>query len=282
MAREYPSRKSRCAGSLSESRALSDESPGRYRRRDMNTLRLWVNTLLGRETILQAELLDVPLRIVVEARREIRRIHAISAEAALIERMLRFLSNGDVVYDVGANIGLIGLILARHSTKAARIHCFEPEPRNFSRLLRNIAENQLSQRISAHRVALSDDSGEVELFVRGGPGEGRHSIVESTGSTGSIRIPAQTAFRFATSEGDAPDLVKIDVEGAEGRVLAGMEPLFRRRQPREIFLELHLKGDGDLMPGGTRIRDWMVERGYEPVWELERGKSRHAHFRLPS
>jgi FkbM family methyltransferase len=245
----------------------------------MDTLRLWINRLLGRETVVEAELLGVPLRLAVQARRELRRIHSISEETPFVRRMFEFLANGDVVFDVGANIGLIGLLLARHSPEALRIHCFEPEPQNFEALRRNISKNRLSERVFAHRLALTDESGEAVLFVRGGPGEGRHSMVAAKGSTASIRIPTLTASDFIASQGDAPDLVKIDVEGAEGRVLAGMEPIFQQRRPREVFMELHLKGDGETMPGGAPILEWMAQQGYELVWELGRGRSRHVHFR---
>lgn len=248
----------------------------------MDSLRLIVNKMLGRETVLEVDLLGTPLRLAIEARREIRRVRSISKEAALVERMFEFLSNEDVVYDIGANIGLIGLLLARHSEgRASHVHCFEPEPRNFNQLQRNIAENGLTERVSAHQVALAERAGELELFIRGGPGEGRHSTVVPEGSTGSIRVRAETASAFAASVGERPDLVKIDVEGAEGRVLAGMTSLLRDHGhgPREIFMELHDKGDRDLMPDGTPIRAWLAEHGYALAWEFERGQSRHCHYR---
>ena len=246
----------------------------------MDSLRLLVNKMLGRETVLEVDLLGTPLRLAVEARREIRRVRSISKEAALVERMVEFLSDEDIVYDIGANIGLIGLLLARHpKARALRVHCFEPEPRNFAQLQRNIVENGLTERISAHQIALAERAGELELFTRGGPGEGRHSTVAPEGSTGSIRIRAETASAFAASVGEPPDLVKIDVEGAEGRVLAGMASLLRDHGPREIFMELHAKGDRDLMPEGTPIREWLAEHGYALAWEFERGRSRHCHYR---
>ncbi len=246
----------------------------------MDYLRLLANKMLGRETVLHVDLLGIPLRLAIEARREIRRARSISEEASLIRRMFEFLCEGDVIYDVGANIGIIGLLLAQHPKgRGSRVHSFEPEPRNFGQLRRNIAKNGLIGRVSPHQVALADEPGEVELFVRGGPGEGRHSTVAAEGSTGSIPIRAETAAGLAAAVGEVPDLMKIDVEGAEGRVLSGMASLLQNRTPREIFLELHPKGDHDLMPGGTPITDWLAERGYELVWEFQRGRSRHCHYR---
>ena len=116
--------------------------------------------------------------------------------------------------------------------------------------------------------------------MRGGPGEGRHSTVASEGSTGSIRIRTEPLAAFAARACRGPDVVKIDVEGAEGRVLGGMGPLFPAQPPRELFLELHEKGEGDAVPGGGTVRAWLERRGYTLAWASERGRSRHEHYRL--
>lgn len=246
----------------------------------MDTLRLLWNRLLGRETLLKVELMGTPLVLSVRARREIRRARSIAAEAGLVGRMLDFLAKDDVVYDVGSNIGILALILARHLPgERARVHCFEPEPRNFAQLARNITANELGDRIRAYQIALGDQEGEAELFVRGGPGEGRHSTVAAKGATGSIQVPMRTAAAFADTIGERPDLVKIDVEGAEGRVLGGMAPLLDAHLPRELFLEIHDKGEGDLMPDGSSIETWLAERGYRRVWESDRGRTGHRHYR---
>ena len=246
----------------------------------MGSVRLMINTVLGRETVLDFDILGTRLRLAVESRREIRRAHATSKEVDFIGRMFESLEEGDVIYDVGANIGLISLLLAGHPKgRTSPVHAFEPEPKNFAQLQKNIAENGWVDRIVPHRLALGEQAGEVELFVRGGPGEGRHSTVSSKGSTGSIGVRIDTASAFATSTGVPPDLMKIDVEGAEGRVLAGMEGLLRQRHPRELFMELHPMGDADRMPDGTPIADWLDARGYHRVWEADHRHRRHCHYR---
>lgn len=247
----------------------------------MGRLRLFWGMLRGRDTILEATPMGIPVRISVRARREIRRVRAISKEAPLVQRMFEFLSDGDVIYDVGANIGLIALLLALHPSgrRSSAVHCFEPEPRNFRQLEGNIRANGLEDRVFTHRLALSDKSGEAELFIRGGPGEGRHSTVASEGASASIRIETETLSSFAGRTGRPPDLVKIDVEGAEGRVLEGMAPLLPDRGPRDLFIELHDKGEGELMPDGDTVASWLGGRGYRLAWEVERGRSRHQHYR---
>ena len=247
----------------------------------MDSFRLLWNRLRGRATLVDRSPMGISMRLSVRAARELRRIRSLPAEAPLLFRILESLSGGDVVYDVGANIGLVALVVALDPRgHSCVVHCFEPEPGNFAQLAGNIRLNGLAHRVHAHRLALSDRAGEADLYVRGGPGEGRHSTVATEGSTASIRIRTEPLAAFAARAGRSPDVVKIDVEGAEGRVLDGMGPLFPARPPRELFLELHDKGEHDAVPGGSTVRAWLQRRGYALAWESDRGRSRHQHYRF--
>lgn len=242
-------------------------------------LRLPLARLLGWDTRVDVDFDGERIALDITSRRELSRAASVADEAPLLRRMLEHLREGDVVFDVGANIGLVSLFMAGHPVgRHCRIHSFEPEPRNFARLLRNIEINGFGDRVQAHPVALGPESGEAELFIRGGAGEGRHSLVAKKGSTGSIAIEMTTASAFARSTGEPATVVKIDVEGAEGRVLAGMEAMLRETPPREIFLEIHPKGEGDRMPGGALIDDWLGEQGFSRVWEERRGSGLHRHY----
>lgn len=104
-----------------------------------DTLRLVFNRLFGRQTILTADLLGQPVKLDITARRELRRARKISHETDLVMRMRECLQDGDTIYDIGANIGLISLLMALHpSGSNSKVHSFEPEPRNFGQLKKNI------------------------------------------------------------------------------------------------------------------------------------------------
>jgi FkbM family methyltransferase len=246
----------------------------------VSPLRLLLDRLRGRETVLTVRLLDRPVRLLIGSRRELRRARDLGDEADLLRRMLEHLAPRDTVYDVGANVGLISLALAVHAPAGGvQVHSFEPEPLNHRHLVRNIELNGLEDRITPHRLALGAGAGEVELFVRPGAGEGRHSIASARGSKGSIRVPLDTVAGFARSAGAFPDVLKIDVEGAEGQVLAGLAGLIPERRPRELFIEIHPKGDGDRMPDGGSIDEWLAERGYIAAWERRQGSRVQRHYR---
>lgn len=117
----------------------------------MHTARLLINRLLGRETTLDVTLLEQPVRFSIEARREIRRVFGVDEEAELIQQMRPELEATDVVYDIGANIGVISLLTALYKDGLIdAVHSFEPEPRNFAQLTRNIVLNGQSAKITAH------------------------------------------------------------------------------------------------------------------------------------
>jgi len=243
---------------------------------------LLLNRLRGRDTVMDLEFQGLAFRLVVTTRREVRRARELDHETELLGRLREIIRPGDTLYDVGANIGLISLLTALHPSGAsARIHSFEPEPRNFAHLQRNLELNGLGDRVRAHAVALGAEKGEAVLHVRGAEGEGRHSIATDKGSSGSIRVPLTTADEFARSVGEPPDIVKIDVEGAEGQVLRGMENLLESGRPRELLLEIHAKGGGDRMPDGETIQHWLGSRGYVLAWQNRRRSGEHRHYHRP-
>lgn len=253
----------------------------RFAQRTLLGLRLIVRRARRRPFRIRLRAGDQWVSLHIAASRELRRAGEHHLESGMLEHIAGSLRPGDVVYDIGANIGLISLILAlRPEGRACRFHAFEPEPRNFEQLNANVDLNDLAGRVSPHQLALGDREGEVELFVRGTAGEGRHSIAARRGSTDSIMVPVMPASQFATSENAFPDVIKIDVEGAEGYVLAGLDELVRTNAPREIFMELHNKGLEDRMPDGSGIREWLAERSYVPIWEQQRRSGVHCHYRF--
>ena len=246
----------------------------------MNKLDFYIKKLLGKPTVGEFNLLGQQVMLGISAPRELRRANDIEIESELIDHMRPVMRANDVLYDVGANIGLISILMAKYCAGASTfVQCFEPEPKNYRQLENNIRLNQLSDQINCHRMALGANEGEIALHVRGAAGgEGRHSIATDKGATGSIQVKLATMSHFAALSGKSPSVVKIDVEGAEGQVLAGMENLIADKPPREIFMEIHSKGDGDAMPNGETIDSWLQQRGYSMIWSNTRRSGEHRHY----
>jgi FkbM family methyltransferase len=161
-----------------------------------------------------------------------------------------------VFVDIGANVGLFSLFVAA-TAPAARIVAIEPEAGNFERLRFNLAANP-GLPIKALRLALGDQGGEVGVMVNRCDRGGTRTVAPDR-VTHDARVPCRTLLGLVTDEAlPCIDALKIDVEGAEDKVLA---PYLRDAPPR-------------LYPGLILIEDsraeWSVdlfallaERGYE-------------------
>ena len=101
------------------------------------------------------------------------------------------MSEGEVLLDVGANVGLYSLCAARF--RGARVFAFEPESQNFALLNANIHRNGLQDAVLAYSVALSDETRFDSLYLSSfEPGGSCHAFGESVRPDGS---PLATAFR---------------------------------------------------------------------------------------
>lgn len=148
----------------------------------------------------------------------------------------RYATRGGVVLDIGANSGLFALIAA-HASDSAMVYAFEPIPETFESLRRNVSANA-AVNVKAVRLCLGDAEGEATMFTGHGhndlmaslasdhPGRGRDEQLDS------VVVPMSTVDAFVRGRGlTSVDLVKIDVETAEPRVLAGMAETLRDHRP---------------------------------------------------
>lgn len=128
-------------------------------------------------------------------------------------------------FDIGANFGLYSMLLSDEQN-LSHIHAFEPLPRNAHQFGANLYLNGLDNRVSLHNCALNDQSGQIELFIDPSstgvstllPAEMR-SRQEAYKT--SIQVEARVFDEIFSFSGTRA-LVKMDVEGAELMVLAGM------------------------------------------------------------
>lgn len=140
---------------------------------------------------------------------------------------------GMVAYDLGANAGFYSLLLARLVGPTGRVIAFEPAPRNVSLLERHIALNAI-RNITVAPLCVGDECNDVDFELEPNPCLGR----VADGPTG-FRVRMTTVDSFVYAEGHpAPDILKIDVEGAESRVLTGMTTVLRAARPI-LMIELH-------------------------------------------
>lgn len=230
---------------------------------------------------LPATVLGTKLTFCVSSRHEITELDGFAAdetEGLFITRLLDSLKPGDVFYDIGANVGVVSMLAAKRGVAGVKVFSFEPEPRNFSQLSRNIEKNGITT-IHPQQLALGNATGSATLFVTGDVGSGFHSLVPGANAENTkVEIKIETAAKFADQKGELPTVVKIDVEGAETDVIQGLLPLLDRGYPRELFIEVH---PPKIEANGKTTDDVscpLLARGYELVWNYKRGKQWHEHY----
>ncbi len=154
-------------------------------------------------------------------------------EAALFARHV---ARGDTVLDLGAHVGYYTLLAGTLAGPEGRVIAFEPLPRNCFYLRRHVELNRL-RNVTVHEAAVGERRGYV--FFDPGPGAGRGRVEPG----GPLRVRMVSLDDFVREQRILPRVIKIDVEGAETRVLAGAEQLLRWCRP-VLFLSTHGHGLG--------------------------------------
>jgi FkbM family methyltransferase len=159
-------------------------------------------------------------------------------EPAQTEALLRLLKPGQIFFDVGANVGYYTLLASRVVGPSGRVLAFEPVPRNVSYLHRHVALNG-ADNVSLIPIACSDRSA-LEAFVAGPNwATGRLMDPQPRPPEGRVEYAVTVAIdEIVRKSGLVPDVLKIDVEGAEERVLKGAEKTLTTARP-SVFLSVH-------------------------------------------
>jgi FkbM family methyltransferase len=145
-----------------------------------------------------------------------------------------FISEGDVVLDIGASFGIYSLFMSTYVGSTGTVYAFEPGAFSYSQLTFNIALNRRSKRINSHNVAASDRAHVAHLYhIANSPvnfslgrAEGiKYEDVRADRVDAVVRSEDQSRVRF----------IKIDVEGYERTALEGARKIIDEARPVIMF-----------------------------------------------
>lgn len=186
-------------------------------------------------------------------------------------RVRGLLRRGDVFVDVGANIGYYALLAASIVGPEGRVVAIEPDPEHAA-LLERARDLNGFHHLTVHAVALSDSAGTATLH-RNEENRGNQSLladcVSKEGGTVEVETRALDDLLAEVLGGRAVDVLKIDVEGAEARVLAGADRTLERDCP-EILLEYWPRGIRAFGGDPHALLSGLTARGYA-IRRLARG-----------
>ncbi len=199
----------------------------------------------------------------------------------------RVLRPGDLVLDIGANVGLVSLIAADLVGLSGQVHAFEPQPGLVDLIQKSLAANALHS-VTVHPFALSDSDRQATLYVPGSNSCYASLLDYNRPDDRAMKVEVKHAGAYLASVVGLRKarLLKIDVEGHEAAVLRGARDYLEASPPDCILFEIHTS---DLFWGCEMVQI-MDELGYDflgvphVLWpmrlqRLERGQEPHPDTR---
>ena len=181
---------------------------------------------------------------------------------------------GDVVFDVGANVGAYTMLFAHWVGDQGRVFAFEPAPAPLSGLRRLLDANGLTSRVTASAAAVSDKEAEA-VFITHADGSSR--LVQHA-SPATVNVSTVTVDTVCRRERVSPRLLKIDVEGAELEVLRGArDTIVAGGDGLKVYVEMHPSLWSDFTTTRAAIEQELArlgrraERldGHPAIWNIE-------------
>ena len=200
-----------------------------------------------------------------------------AGEQQVLERLISIVKPGDVVYDIGANMGLYAVFLGQAAGPRGQVIAIEPEPHYCERLRSNAALNGL-RNIRVACLALGDRPGKLELLPSE-VGKAAPRLAEFTPDVGRGRagskVQVMEGERLVEIENlPLPRTVKIDVEGHEYAVLRGLRRTLSNPLCQIVCCEVH----PGLLPEGVspgEILDFLKSCGFTRFDVLPRPPEQH-------
>jgi len=171
---------------------------------------------------------------------------------------------GAVVLEVGANIGIFSVLMARWAGSNGVIHAFEPSPACCEVLTFHLGLNGVKDRVVIERAALSNSEGTATFYCSGTSGTNSLSAVRihtACGATEETQVRVTTVDSYCFSRKVSPSLIKIDVEGFEFHVLEGAFDILKKCRPI-ILVEFHPVNWADIAVSPKSVMSALENLGY--------------------
>lgn len=173
---------------------------------------------------------------------------------------------GDVVWDVGANIGYYSRKFANAIGPEGKVFAIEPFPETIDRLKLNTAKHDTVHVIP---IAMGAKAGSVRMQVGGDDIGATNKIVDGNNAESTTEVEVITGdLLLERGDAEPPQIIKIDTEGFELDVLEGMSSLLSSPDLRALFVEVHF---GNLAERGTPnapagIEALLLASGFHLQW----------------
>lgn len=169
-----------------------------------------------------------------------QRLHSLTDDAHLVGALRERAGPEAVIWDIGANLGLYSVLLAKALGRGTRVFAFEPEPRIRAAIEEVSALNGLDS-LTPMAMALGRENGTARLSMASEGASGVHSLVHEVGHD-SLEVSLRRGDDvIAAGEAPLPSVVKIDVEGFEEEVVDGLAASLAQPDLRLVLCEMHFR-----------------------------------------
>lgn len=181
------------------------------------------------------------------------------------------LQPGGTAWDVGAHVGFTSLLAVDVGAKL--VVAFEPDPQNYKRLKKNY-QNNYPDNIKPLPVAVSDTNGQSSFHSSSNSTSGINSLAKDERLEQNSTVETRSIDSLAAEHPD-PNVIKIDVEGAEQKVLEGAREVLDSSGP-DLIIEVHTANTGGRVDrlrqhGGSpeNLFDILINHGYSVRGAIE-------------
>ena len=157
-----------------------------------------------------------------------------SFEPFMTEIFEKELKEGDTVVDLGANIGYYTLLASRLVGKQGKVYAFEPDPKTYNSLIRNIELNKYSNVVAVQK-AVTNKVGTAKFFVNDNPEF--DTLYQPVNHNTFIEVETETLDRFFQDKDDIISVIKMDIEGGEMDAILEMGRVINQNKNLKLFVE---------------------------------------------
>ena len=214
------------------------------------------------------------------------RLNSCMKEPETIQWIESYFQEGQVFYDVGANVGAYSLVASKFLNGNIQVYAFEPGSATYSQLCKNININNFQHTITPLPVALSDTTAiDVFNYHNLAPGGALHTLGDPIDYKGEVFEPVSTQPVLAYRLDDlirqfslpVPNHIKIDVDGIEFKILTGGKETLCNPVVRSLLVELE-----ESTSSLDSILVFLADMGFEVTSKTENGSTHNYIFhRLP-
>lgn len=197
--------------------------------------------------------------------RVVRKLFNLSYENDFDKKMMDLISQNDIVWDIGANVGYFTKKFSDKVGSGGMVYAFEPAVSTHTTLVDNCRGYS---NVVCKNMGLSNKSGNLSFRDSGIENDPTNGLVED-GTPGATVVVVVTGDELVSGHSvSVPNVIKIDVEGFEFEVIKGMRTVIKNTAVKKIFVEVHFleMSKRGLKNGSTEIVQIIQESGYTLTW----------------